>query len=136
MRVVIDTNVFISGVFFTGPPNRILVAWRDGRLFPVVSAEILEEYKRVGEELSSQFPDIDIEPFLALLAIHAIVVYAPALTEPVCTDPDDDKFFSCALAADAKIIISGDRHLLAASGYGGVTVMRPRPFVDRHLSSP
>jgi putative PIN family toxin of toxin-antitoxin system len=48
VRVVLDTNVFISGVFFTGPPYRILEAWRDARIQIVVSPHILDEYKRVG----------------------------------------------------------------------------------------
>ncbi len=51
MKVVVDKNVFVSGVFFSGPPFEILSAWRDGRLQMVVSAEILEEYRRVGNVL-------------------------------------------------------------------------------------
>lgn len=51
MKVVLDTNVFVSGLFFSGPPYEILSAWRDGRLQLVVSAEILDEYRRVGERL-------------------------------------------------------------------------------------
>jgi putative PIN family toxin of toxin-antitoxin system len=44
VRIVLDTNVFISGVFFSGPPYKILEAWRNGRIVLVVSPEILEEY--------------------------------------------------------------------------------------------
>ena len=46
MKVVIDTNVFISGVFFTGPPSKILEAWRDERVRVVLSPDIFEEYRR------------------------------------------------------------------------------------------
>lgn len=56
MRVILDTNVFISGVFFGGPPSRILEGWRDGRLKLVLSPEILDEYQRVAAELRGQFP--------------------------------------------------------------------------------
>ena len=55
MRVVLDTNVFVSGVFFSGPPFRILEAWRDGRVQLAITAEILDEYQRVGEELANSF---------------------------------------------------------------------------------
>ena len=48
MRVVVDTNVFVSGVFFGGPPGRVLTAWRDGTIEVVVSREIIEEYVRVA----------------------------------------------------------------------------------------
>lgn len=60
MRVVLDTNVLISGIFFSGPPFKILEAWRDRRLALVVSPEILEEYYRVGENLGSRYSDVDI----------------------------------------------------------------------------
>jgi predicted nucleic acid-binding protein len=55
VRVILDTNVFVSGVFFSGPPYRILEAWRGGKLQLVASQEILEEYQRVGETLAEQF---------------------------------------------------------------------------------
>jgi predicted nucleic acid-binding protein len=47
MRIVLDTNVFISGTFFTGPPYQILKAWRDGRVQLLVSPSILDEYQRI-----------------------------------------------------------------------------------------
>lgn len=135
MRVVLDTNVLVSGIFFGGPPGRILEAWRDGRVRLVVSAEILDEYQRVGRLLAGDYPGVDLEPVLALLAVHAEAVEAPALPEPVCDDPDDDKFLACALAASADVIISGDKDLVQLSGWRGVQVLRPRRFVDEHLSS-
>lgn len=133
MRVVLDTNVFISRVFFTGPPYKILEAWRDARIQLVVSPAILEEYKRVGETLATQFPGVDLEPILDFLTLHAEVVTADTLLEPVCRDPDDDKFLACALASGVKHIISGDKHLLNASGYKGLKVVSPRRFVDDYL---
>ena len=130
MRVVVDTNVLVSGVFFGGVPSRVLEAWRDGLIELVVSPEILEEYRRVGEELARRFPGVSLAPFLALLATHAVMVEPQELPERVATDPDDDKFFACALAAHCRLIVSGDRHLLAASGYRGVKVIRPRELLD------
>jgi predicted nucleic acid-binding protein len=54
MRIVLDTNVFVSGVFFSGPPYQILKAWRDDQLQLAISKEILEEYQRVGEALAAK----------------------------------------------------------------------------------
>ena len=133
MRIVLDTNVFISGIFFTGPPHRILTAWHDGEIEIVASAEILDEYRRVGKELSHQFPGVDIEPLLALLAIGAEMVIAPELPEPVSQDPDDDKFLACALAGRCEVVVSGDKHLKKVTGYWGIDVLSPRAFVDCYL---
>jgi predicted nucleic acid-binding protein len=58
LKVVMDTNVFISGVFFSGPPFQILKAWQSGKFELVVSQEILDEYRRVGEILGEEHPSL------------------------------------------------------------------------------
>jgi len=130
---VLDTNVYISGIFFTGPPYQILEAWRNSRIQIVVSPDILDEYQRVGETLESQFPDIDLRAMFELLAFSAEVVPPEDLAEPVCIDPDDDKFLACALTSGARYVISGDKHLLRVSGYKGLKVLSPRRFVEDYL---
>ena len=130
MRVVLDTNVFVSGVFFGGLPGKVLAAWRDGRIEVVVSREIIEEYVRVGERLSARLPGVDLEPALDLVAVSATLISAPSLPEQVCHDQDDDKFLACAVAAKAGYVVSGDRDLLATSPYRSVVVVRPRAFVE------
>ena len=134
MRIILDTNVFVSGVFFSGPPYQILKAWRDGKIQLVISPEILDEYRRVAQALSEQFPQIDLGHILELVAIGAEMFPAPCLSERVCKDADDDKFLACAIAGKSKIIVSGDKHLLNVSGFRGITVQKPREFVDRYLA--
>jgi uncharacterized protein len=135
MKVVLDTNVFVSGVFFSGPPYEILRAWRDGQMQMVVSAEILEEYRRVGERLEAGHSGSAFSQILLLVALHSEVVLGASLAGPACEDSTDDKFFACAIAAGCSVIVSGDKHLHRASGYGGVKVYRPREFVERYLAS-
>ena len=133
MKIVVDTNVLISGIFFSGPPLRVLQAWRDGLVTLVVSPEILAEYQRVGGTLAAQYPDVDFNSFIELVTIHAEIVAATPLETPVCIDPDDDKFLTCALAARAKIIVSGDKHLVNISSFQGIEIFTPRGFVDTFL---
>lgn len=71
--------------------------------------------------------------FLEILISTALLVQAPPLPKPVCEDPDDDKFIACALAGDAKVITSGDKHLLTVSGYAGIEILRPGRFEDEYL---
>ena len=134
MRVILDTNVFVSGVFFAGPPHRILEAWRDGKLQVVLTQEILEEYQRVGEVLAEQFPVVELRPMIEWVTMNAEVFPSQTMPEPISADPDDDKFIACALISRCKLIVSGDRHLLKVSGYGGIRVMKPRQFVTQMLS--
>lgn len=133
MRIVLDTNVFVSGIFFSGPPYRILKAWNAGTLDLVVSDEILSEYKRVAAVLALEHPPVNVRPFIEMVERRAILVDAVGWLQPVCEDPDNDKFLACALAGGVGTIVSGDRHLLKVSGYQGIAVMRPREFVDEYL---
>jgi putative PIN family toxin of toxin-antitoxin system len=135
VKIVLDTNVFISGVFFGGPPYQILDAWRHWKIEIVLSQDIFDEYQRIATELSRQFKGIDISVFLDLLTVKAIWVFAPRIPFSVSTDPDDDKFISCALASRTKVIVSGDKHLLNISGFRGVEVLTPRSFLEMYIKN-
>ena len=135
MKVILDTNVLISGIFFSGPPYDILKYWADGKFQLILSTEILQEYQRVGETLKKQYTEVDLQPILELLTIKAHLVDTPSLPEAVCVDSDDDKFFACAIASNTQLIISGDKHLLNESGYCGIKVLKPRLFVEQYLKS-
>lgn len=133
MRIVLDTNVIISGIFFSGPPTEILNAWKDSLFQIVLSPKILEEYRDVAESLADDYPGVLIQPIIDLVMIHGEMVFADDYTEPVCDDPDDYKFIGCALAGNCTIIVSGDKHLLRVSGHKGITVLKPKEFVDLYL---
>jgi putative PIN family toxin of toxin-antitoxin system len=130
---VLDTNVLISGIFFSGPPAEILKAWREGIIQFSLSSEIIDEYIRVSKILEDRFPSVEVNHILTLIVTHSDITQAPPLSHQVCEDPDDDKFLSCALASGSKTIISGDKHLLKTSGYRGIVIITPRAFVQQYL---
>lgn len=133
MKIVLDANVLVSGIFFSGAPNKILEAWNEGVFELVISPEILEEYRRVVEELSSKYPSVEAGRIVDLILLRSQLCMSKPLVAQVCTDPDDDKFLACALAAGVQIVVSGDKSLLKASGYNEVEVIRPREFTDQYL---
>ena len=135
MKVVLDTNVLVSGLMFGGVPGRIVRAWADGTITLVISPEILDEYRRVGQELTKGRPALEeaLDALMALLTVNAVLVNAPPLPAPVCEDRDDDKFLAAALAGAVPRIVSGDKHLLRVSGWQGIDVLKPRPFVERYV---
>lgn len=135
MNVVLDTNVLVSGLLFGGVPGRILAAWSAGSFRLVISPPILEEYRRVGFELSKgREPLVSaLGALLAMLTVHAVLVNAPRLDERVSEDPDDDMFLAAAVAGHAGVIVSGDKHLLQLSGWRAIDVLKARQFVDRYI---
>ena len=133
MKIVLDTNVLISGIFFSGPPYQILKAWQENKFQIAVSGDILTEYHRVAEELSSKFPTVNIDKILELFTIYGKMVDVTGFDVLICEDPDDNMFISCALSSNSKIIVSGDKHLLKISGYEDIKVLTPRSFLDKYL---
>ncbi len=136
MKIVLDTNVLISGIYFSGPPGRILAAWNSRKLQLCVSLEILEEYLNVAERLANRYAGVEYEAILGLIVQNAQLVEAAALPEPVSEDPDDDKFLACALASNTRIIVSGDSDLLKVSGYADIRVLTPKEFIFEFLDQP
>jgi putative PIN family toxin of toxin-antitoxin system len=125
--------VFISGIFFSGPPSQILKAWGNQSFQIVLSQQILDECQRVAEDLSSKFPMTNILSIIELVTIHGQFIDTQGFDISVCEDPDDDKFIECAVASKCKTIVSGDKHILKLTGYQGITVLNPRNFVDKYL---
>jgi len=133
MNVILDTNVLVSGIFFKGPPFEILIAWKNGKFRLVVSHAILEEYRRVINEISEEHPSINTSGIIDKIAINSFLTFSINLPEQICIDPDDDKFIATAITSRTKIIISGDKHLLVKSGYAGIKVIKPRDFLQFYL---
>ncbi len=126
MRVVLDTNVFVSGIFFGGKPGRLLELWRDGHFELVTTRAIHGEYSETAAAMHARYPQTDPAPFLDGVRRLALFLVPFALSEPVCADPDDDMFVAAALVSGAgTIVCSGDAHLLAVSGFRGICVLKP-----------
>jgi uncharacterized protein len=135
VKVVLDTNVVMSGIFFGGIPRAILSHWSKGGFELILSVEIFHEYEGVAEELDRKYKalEIDWKQVLRLIAWNGTIVDAQALKEQVCSDPDDDMFLACALSSGAHLIVSGDRQLCEASGWNGIEVLKPRDFYRRQM---
>ena len=130
MRVVIDTNVLMSGIFFGGVPAQILDIWFDNKFTLVLSPEIIAEYKDVANRLSLKYPQVDAIPFLDEVIQKAEVILARELPEQVCTDSDDDKFLACANCGAANVIITGDHALQKVANYEGAQILTPANFIS------
>ena len=133
IRIVLDTNVFMSGIFWSGNPGKILDAWSNSKIKLIFSKEILDEYIRVGAILSKKYPGVDIAPFIDLLTIYGELHQPIKLKEPVSQDSDDDKFIAVSLSAKCPCIVSGDIDLLSVDGVFDINILKPADFVKKYL---
>jgi putative PIN family toxin of toxin-antitoxin system len=129
---VIDTSVFVAGVFWRHEPHRVLLAWLRGVLIPVLSDPVSSEYERVLYEVKERERFLtDVDPWLKSLRASALWVTPQSLSEGVCRDPSDDKFIEAALAASAEMIIARDADLTVLEKPFGIQVMTPRAWLAR-----
>ncbi len=130
LRVVIDTNVFISS-FFGGIPRIIINLWKNGEITLCISEPIVDEYLKVLCRLGVAQKE-EMEQLARLFArkYHCLFASVTPYLEVVQDDPDDNKFLECAVALDARIIVSGDKHLKNVNKYMGIHIMSPREFLD------
>ena len=129
MRVVIDTNVFVSS-FFGGIPRRIVDYWFSGKLILCVSRPILREYFEVLVRF--QFDRQDLFRKLATAfekGPNILFVDTPKEENWIEDDPGDNKFIACALSLHAETIVSGDSHLKEVAEIGGVKIVLPRKML-------
>jgi uncharacterized protein len=132
IRVVIDTNIFVSS-FFGGNPRKIIDLWKSGQLTLCLSKPIVDEYVAVLQRLSLE-GEQELSELLGLFShgIHILFTAKTPALHIVEEDPDDDKFIECAVALKAGCIISGDKSLLAIGDYMGIKIVPPREFLDTH----
>ena len=130
MRVVVDTNVFVSS-FFGGIPRKIVDLWKKGQIILCLSKPIVEEYVEVLRRLGLQ-NEIELKELMGLFAQGPGILFSartPRL-KIVDKDPDDNKFIECAVALNATYVVSGDKSLLGVGGYMGISIVTPRQFMD------
>jgi uncharacterized protein len=130
MRVVVDTNVFISS-FFGGYPKRIIDLWKTGEIILCLTSPVIEEYVDVLCRMDLG----DSKELGGLLELFRKQFNCCFVTKPVrlrvCKDPDDDKFIEAAVSLHAKYIISGDNHLKSLTSYADIMILSPRDFIEK-----
>ena len=130
IRVVIDTNVLISALLFGGETGKLVPLWTSGRIQPLASREIINEYLCVLAYPKFQLTEQELKYLLyrEILPWFEIVSVPPG--EPIVKeDPADDKFIWCAEYIEAEYLISGDYHLLGLESVG-VQVVTPAEFLS------
>ena len=130
MKLVVDTNVLISGLLWGGPPNRILKWARDGQVILIGCESTVEEFKRVVlyERFVKRLSVLKTTPAEVIAyAMNLITFVADPLSSPpiIPDDPFDNMFLALAFENKAHLIVSGDHHLLNLKEYQSIQILSP-----------
>ena len=132
IRAVLDTNVIVSALLFSGPPSQLVSAWQSSRLRPVVSAFVLDEYVRVLAYPKFKLTKAEIRGLLEEELLPFIeTVTAPPTNIPNIRDPDDATFITCAVAAGVRWLVSGDDDLLSLQRVQSVEMLSVAAFLQQ-----
>jgi len=131
MRVVVDANVVISGIFWGGPPQIILKRWLEGKLTLVMSALILAEYQDVLRRMTgNQGGDVFAKWNHFLTELSEFV--EPQQVSAICRDSGDQKYLEAATGGRVQALISGDKDLVVLKVIERIPILTPRAFLLGH----
>ena len=128
MKIVLDTNVFISGIFWKGSSNKVLANWREGKFTLVTSLETISEIIKVLKDFKIRLSDDMIKEWVDLIVRNSIIVDPKEKIAIVKDDPKDNMFIEAAIAGNVDYIISQDNHLLKLKEFKGIKIITPEEF--------
>jgi len=139
LKIIIDTNVTISGLLWGGAPNQILKLCRNGIVHILECHETLDEVKSVLQysRFSDRFSALGITATEVFAYFMNLATYVPSLEtipDVIKQDPFDNIFLGLASENNASLIVSGDRHLFELESYKGIQIVTPSEGV-RVISS-
>ena len=131
MRGVIDTNVFVSGIFWEGNfCSQLIEKWKSKKFELISSMEIIDELVKTLKDFKIQMSDSMIEDWRNLIIENSIIVESTSKIEVIKDDPDDNKFLEVAVDGKAELIVSQDRHLLNLKEYNEIKIVKPEEAVN------
>jgi len=128
MKVVLDTNVFVSGIFWKGDSNMTLAAWKEMKFTLVISAELISEITKVLNDFKIKLPKNMIEEAVGLIIRNSILVEPKEKINVVKDDTKDNMFIEAAVSGDVSYIVSQDKHLLRLKEFRGIKIICPVEF--------
>jgi len=130
MRVVLDTNVFISGIFWSGNYcSQIIDKWKNKEIELVSSLETIEELVETLKNFKISMPENMIEEWKNLILNNSLLVQVSSKIDAIREDPEDNKFIEVAVDGKADFIISQDKHLLNLKEHQGIKIVKPEEVV-------
>ncbi len=132
LRVVSDTNVFISGIFWEGNYcSQIIDLWRAGKILLVCSLEMIDELADTLRNFKIKMDEKSVKEWCSILIENAIIVVPAEKLELVKNDTKDNKFFEAAVAGKAHYIISQDKkHVLSIPTFRWIQTINPEKFIE------
>lgn len=128
LKIVIDTNVFVSAGLGGFVSSKIIEAFVERRFSLLISPPLFNEPKEVLARKEFDLNELIQEKILTFIETRAEFV-TPEVKVDICRDPKDNVVLECALSGKADVVVTGDRDLLVLSSFEKVSIITPRQFI-------
>lgn len=128
--VIVDTNAWISGLFWQGVPKEIVDRFEEQKITPCFSAETFVEWEERVLLAANLFKNLPVYVRYRRLITKRAMFVRPKVHVTVCRDPKDNQFLDVAIASEAAFLVTGDKDLLSLKKFRTTGILTPRKFLD------
>jgi putative PIN family toxin of toxin-antitoxin system len=129
MRVVVDTNVLISGILWEGNESKILRLCKTNELTNVISPSMIKELERVMSSEKFILTEREVNDVLELVLSFSATVFPTIKIDVIKSDPSDNMILESAVEGKADYIVSGDKHLLNIKKYENIPILNAKDML-------
>ena len=133
IKAVLDTNIYVSGILFTGKPREVLDLAIKGKILVFISPDILSELKDVLSRNKFGFSFDRIDMIIREIESITTLVNPSKKYSIVSRDSDDNVIIDCAMESKVEYIITGDNDLLSIKSYKSINIISPALFIKEYL---
>lgn len=130
MRICLDTNVLVSGIFWKGLPGKVIDLWLENKFDLIATPAILDEYEKTIRKIGAKINPARAEIWVQIVTQKISLLSVTPSKRRWSHDPDDDKFVQCSLKGQTDYLVSGDADLLSLQGKVPIKIVTARRFLD------
>jgi len=131
VKVVADTNIYISALFWRGNPYKFIHLCFEGKARLVISRQIIDELERILlTDKKFVLPREEVALYTEIILRNAELVSPVITLNVVIKDPADDRILECAVEGEVDYLVSGNKHLLDVQEFRGIKIVTARQILE------
>jgi len=130
MKIVLDTNIFVSSFFWAGNPRKVFDRVTNGLDELYITDEILKEIISVMSEKKFDTSIEKIQEYVKTIESYSIKISSKSIPEKISRDENDNKILQCGFDGNVNYIITGDNDLLVLKEHGKIKIVKPKVYME------
>jgi putative PIN family toxin of toxin-antitoxin system len=130
MKLVIDSNIFVSSFFWGGHPREVFERIINGLDELYITDEIIKEITSVMNSSKFNANSIEIKDYVKIIEKYSKKIVSNNIPKSISRDKDDDKILQCGLNGNVDYIVTGDKDLLVLKKYETIKILKPKDYLE------